>query len=166
MIQGSGYYHGEKSDGSTIYDGQYRNLRHNTHTMMYTHDAGPTRHCAWSPSLLMCPCAKPATGSEKSVCWKSSRSANKACKIWAARTPSRRGGLNPHWARTAVRPRGDRGDHSAIGLQGRGHHRRCGSLPAGLRFLSGLGGWYDIVVCMYHDQGHIPIKTVGFSNDQ
>lgn len=24
------------------------------------------------------------------------------------------------------------------------------------------GGWYDIVVCMYHDQGHIPLKVVGF----
>jgi 4-hydroxythreonine-4-phosphate dehydrogenase len=25
------------------------------------------------------------------------------------------------------------------------------------------GGQYDIVVCMYHDQGHIPLKTLGFS---
>jgi len=25
-----------------------------------------------------------------------------------------------------------------------------------------LGGWYDIVVVMYHDQGHIPLKVVGF----
>ena len=24
------------------------------------------------------------------------------------------------------------------------------------------GGWYDIVVCMYHDQGHIPLKLIGF----
>ena len=24
------------------------------------------------------------------------------------------------------------------------------------------GGWYDIVVAMYHDQGHIPLKVVGF----
>ena len=29
-----------------------------------------------------------------------------------------------------------------------------------------LGGWYDIVVCMYHDQGHIPLKTVGFVYDR
>ncbi len=27
------------------------------------------------------------------------------------------------------------------------------------------GGLYDIVVCMYHDQGHIPLKTLGFTFD-
>ncbi|STY42876.1 4-hydroxythreonine-4-phosphate dehydrogenase 2 [Listeria grayi] len=29
-----------------------------------------------------------------------------------------------------------------------------------------MGGWYDIVVAMYHDQGHIPLKLVGFQYDQ
>ena len=33
-------------------------------------------------------------------------------------------------------------------------------------FSKALGGWYDIVVCMYHDQGHIPLKTVGFVYDR
>jgi len=28
------------------------------------------------------------------------------------------------------------------------------------------GGLYDIVVCMYHDQGHIPLKTLGFTFDR
>ncbi|MCR4707106.1 MAG: 4-hydroxythreonine-4-phosphate dehydrogenase PdxA [Clostridiales bacterium] len=28
------------------------------------------------------------------------------------------------------------------------------------------GGMYDIVVCMYHDQGHIPLKVVGFVYNQ
>jgi 4-phospho-D-threonate 3-dehydrogenase / 4-phospho-D-erythronate 3-dehydrogenase len=28
------------------------------------------------------------------------------------------------------------------------------------------GGLYDIVVCMYHDQGHIPLKTIGFNFDK
>lgn len=27
------------------------------------------------------------------------------------------------------------------------------------------GGQYDIVVCMYHDQGHIPVKLLGFHYD-
>ncbi len=27
------------------------------------------------------------------------------------------------------------------------------------------GGLYDLVVCMYHDQGHIPLKTLGFTFD-
>ncbi|MBW2123110.1 MAG: 4-hydroxythreonine-4-phosphate dehydrogenase PdxA, partial [Deltaproteobacteria bacterium] len=28
-----------------------------------------------------------------------------------------------------------------------------------------LGGQYDLVVVMYHDQGHIPVKLVGFRYD-
>jgi 4-hydroxythreonine-4-phosphate dehydrogenase len=28
------------------------------------------------------------------------------------------------------------------------------------------GGVYDIVVCMYHDQGHVPLKTLGFTFDK
>ena len=26
-------------------------------------------------------------------------------------------------------------------------------------FSKAIGGWYDIVVAMYHDQGHIPLKV-------
>ncbi|WP_368018614.1 4-hydroxythreonine-4-phosphate dehydrogenase PdxA [Olsenella sp. AGMB03486] len=28
------------------------------------------------------------------------------------------------------------------------------------------GGWYDMTVCMYHDQGHIPTKVLGFVYDR
>ena len=38
--------------------------------------------------------------------------------------------------------------------------------PPDTVFSKALGGWYDIVVCMYHDQGHIPLKTVGFVYDR
>ena len=41
-----------------------------------------------------------------------------------------------------------------------------GPLPPDSVFSQALGGWYDIVVCMYHDQGHIPLKTVGFVYDR
>lgn len=41
-----------------------------------------------------------------------------------------------------------------------------GPLPADSVFSQALGGWYDIVVVMYHDQGHIPLKTVGFVYDR
>ena len=34
--------------------------------------------------------------------------------------------------------------------------------PPDTVFSKALGGWYDIVVVMYHDQGHIPLKVVGF----
>ncbi|WP_436930137.1 4-hydroxythreonine-4-phosphate dehydrogenase PdxA [Halosimplex halobium] len=32
-------------------------------------------------------------------------------------------------------------------------------------FAQAAGGAYDCVVAMYHDQGHIPIKMLGFAND-
>jgi 4-hydroxythreonine-4-phosphate dehydrogenase len=35
-------------------------------------------------------------------------------------------------------------------------------IPADVVFAKALGGYYDCVVVMYHDQGHIPVKTVGF----
>lgn len=41
-----------------------------------------------------------------------------------------------------------------------------GPLPADSLFSKALGGWYDVVVAMYHDQGHIPLKVVGFRYNQ
>ena len=37
-----------------------------------------------------------------------------------------------------------------------------GPVPPDTIFSKARGGWYDICVCMYHDQGHIPLKVVGF----
>lgn len=49
--------------------------------------------------------------------------------------------------------------------------RRCGILvdgpvPPDTVFSKAIGGMYDIVVCMYHDQGHIPLKVIGFVYDE
>jgi 4-hydroxythreonine-4-phosphate dehydrogenase len=41
-----------------------------------------------------------------------------------------------------------------------------GPFPADSLFSKALGGWYDVVIAMYHDQGHIPLKTVGFVYDR
>jgi 4-hydroxythreonine-4-phosphate dehydrogenase len=41
-----------------------------------------------------------------------------------------------------------------------------GPLPADTVFSKMLGGTYDLVVVMYHDQGHIPTKLLGFQYDQ
>jgi len=35
-------------------------------------------------------------------------------------------------------------------------------IPADVAFAKNLGGNFDVVVALYHDQGHIPVKTVGF----
>ena len=41
-----------------------------------------------------------------------------------------------------------------------------GPCPPDSVFSEMNGGWYDIVVCMYHDQGHIPTKVLGFVYDR
>jgi 4-hydroxythreonine-4-phosphate dehydrogenase len=42
----------------------------------------------------------------------------------------------------------------------------AGPLPADTLFSRARGGEFDIVVAMYHDQGHIPVKTLGFTYDE
>ena len=41
-----------------------------------------------------------------------------------------------------------------------------GPIPPDSVFSEMNGGWYDMTVCMYHDQGHIPTKTLGFVFDR
>ena len=42
----------------------------------------------------------------------------------------------------------------------------AGPVPADTIFSKMKGGLYDLVVVMYHDQGHIPTKLVGFQYDE
>ena len=44
--------------------------------------------------------------------------------------------------------------------------RAEGPIPADIVFSQALGGMWDAVLAMYHDQGHIPIKTASFSYDR
>jgi 4-hydroxythreonine-4-phosphate dehydrogenase len=41
-----------------------------------------------------------------------------------------------------------------------------GPVPPDTVFSKASGGMYDIVVAMYHDQGHIPLKVLGFQYDK
>lgn len=41
-----------------------------------------------------------------------------------------------------------------------------GPIPPDTVFGKARGGQYDIVICMYHDQGHIPVKSLGFTLDK
>jgi 4-hydroxythreonine-4-phosphate dehydrogenase len=41
-----------------------------------------------------------------------------------------------------------------------------GPMPADTVFSKMRGGMFDIVVAMYHDQGHIPTKLIGFQYDE
>lgn len=49
--------------------------------------------------------------------------------------------------------------------RGKGY-RVEGPVPADTLFPKAIGGVYDGIVAMYHDQGHIPFKMVGFNWDK
>lgn len=40
-----------------------------------------------------------------------------------------------------------------------------GPIPPDTVFVKAASGLYDVVVAMYHDQGHIPVKLSGFALD-
>lgn len=41
-----------------------------------------------------------------------------------------------------------------------------GPIPPDIVFAKAIGGVYDVIVAMYHDQGHIPVKLQGFRFDE
>jgi 4-hydroxythreonine-4-phosphate dehydrogenase len=76
-------------------------------------------------------------------------------------------GLNPHAGedglfgdeeRTAIGPAIEAARAEGLAV--------AGPLPADTLFSRARGGEFDIVVAMYHDQGHIPVKTLGFQYDE
>lgn len=94
------------------------------------------------------------------------RIANNACKAIGLREP-RIGvaGLNPHCGENGmfgteeveeIQPAIDEAMAEGINIP----EKR--PTPPDSIFSKAIGGWYDIVVAMYHDQGHIPLKVVGF----
>ncbi len=96
------------------------------------------------------------------------RLANRALKALGIAEPRIAvAGLNPH-----------AGEHGLFGheeikeiipaieeAQGEGI-RVDGPIAPDTVFGRARGGLYDIVVCMYHDQGHVPVKTLGFTFDR
>lgn len=96
------------------------------------------------------------------------RIADQACKDMGIATP-RIGvaGLNPHCGENGlfgreeieeIGPAIETAKSEGIGAEG--------PVPADTVFSKARGGWYDVVVAMYHDQGHIPLKVVGFVYNQ
>ena len=73
--------------------------------------------------------------------------------------------LNPH-----ASDGGLLGDEEATAIQPAVTDARAGAIdatgpvPADTVFHQAINGKYDAVLCMYHDQGHIPIKVYGFEH--
>ncbi len=90
--------------------------------------------------------------------------ANQACLDLGIENPSVGvAGLNPHSGENGLFGREEIDEiipaieaAKAMGI------RADGPVPPDTVFSKARGGWYDIVVAMYHDQGHIPLKVVGF----
>ena len=64
------------------------------------------------------------------------------------------GGLVGDEEATAIEPAV--ADARALGIEA------TGPVPADTVFTQAIDGMYDAVLCMYHDQGHIPVKVYGF----
>lgn len=94
------------------------------------------------------------------------RIANEGCKALGIETPKIGvAGLNPHCGENGmfgreeieeIQPAIDAAMAEGICIPEKK------PTPPDTVFSKALGGWYDIVVAMFHDQGHIPLKVKGF----
>ena len=92
------------------------------------------------------------------------RIAHQACKDLGIENPKVGvAGLNPHSGENGMFGREEIEEIiPAIGEAVKEGINAEGPVPPDTVFSKARGGWYDIVVAMYHDQGHIPLKVVGF----
>jgi 4-hydroxythreonine-4-phosphate dehydrogenase len=75
-------------------------------------------------------------------------------------------GLNPHSGENELFGREEKEEiEPAIAAAVAKGINAEGPVPADTLFSKLLGGFYDIAVTMYHDQGHIPTKLLGFRYD-
>jgi 4-phospho-D-threonate 3-dehydrogenase / 4-phospho-D-erythronate 3-dehydrogenase len=75
-------------------------------------------------------------------------------------------GLNPHASDGGLFGTEER-EHIAPAIEDaqRAGIDATGPWPADTLFPKAYGGAYDVVVAMYHDQGHVPLKMAGFHYD-
>lgn len=161
------FYEGKTSDGYTHFDGHteiyatYTNTK--KYTMMLAHHDLRVVHVSTHVSLR-----EACDRVKKERVLEVIQIANKACKDMGIENPKVAvAGLNPHCGENGlfgyeeiqeIKP--------AIELAKEQGINAIGPIPPDSVFSEALGGWYDIVVCMYHDQGHIPLKTIGFVYDR
>ncbi len=162
------YYHGEQSDGITHFDGHTEIYAHYTgtkkYTMMLAHKDLRVVHVSTHVSLR-----KACDMVKKERVLDVIRIADEACKSMGIRQPRIAvAGLNPHAGENGLfgSEEIDEIIPAIEAAKAEGISGVTGPVPPDSIFPRALGGWYDIVVCMYHDQGHIPLKTVGFVYDR
>lgn len=161
------FYEGKRSDGHTHFDGHteiyatYTNTK--KYTMMLAHHDLRVVHVSTHVSLReACNCVKKARVLE------TIQIAHEACKDMGIENPKIAvAGLNPHCGENGLFGTEEIEEITPAieAAKAKGIHA-VGPIPPDSVFPEALGGWYDVVVCMYHDQGHIPLKTVGFVYDR
>lgn len=161
------FYHGENSDGYTHFDGHTEIYAAYTHTKKYTmmlahHDLRVV-HVSTHVSLR-----EACDRVKKDRVLEVIQIADKACRDMGIENPKVAvAGLNPHCGENGLFGTEELQEiKPAIEAARAAGINAIGPIPPDSVFSEALGGWYDIVVCMYHDQGHIPLKTVGFVYDR
>ena len=150
---------GHHYSGHTEIYAHYTNT--SSYTMMLAHEGLRVVHVSTHVSLREA-CARV----KKERVLECIRIANAGCKALGIETP-RIGvaGLNPHCGENGmfgreeieeIQPAIDTAMAEGIVIPEKK------PTPPDTVFSKALGGWYDIVVVMYHDQGHIPLKVKGF----
>ena len=157
--------HGKHSDGYTHFDGHTEIYAAYTkkYTMMLAHHDLRVVHVSTHVSLReACERVKKARVLEVIEI------ADKACRDMGIENPRVAvAGLNPHCGENGLFGTEELEEIGpAIKEAKEKGINAIGPIPPDSVFSEALGGWYDIVVCMYHDQGHIPLKTVGFVYDR
>ena len=96
------------------------------------------------------------------------RIADQACKELGIKEPKIGvAGLNPHSGENGMFGREEIEEITPAIEAAKGEGIIVdGPVPPDTVFSKARGGWYDIVVAMYHDQGHIPLEVVGFVYNQ
>ena len=96
------------------------------------------------------------------------RIADQACKELGIKEPKIGvAGLNPHSGENGMFGREEIEEITPAIEAAKGEGIIVdGPVPPDTVFSKARGGWYDIVVAMYHDQRHIPLKVVGFVYNQ
>jgi 4-hydroxythreonine-4-phosphate dehydrogenase len=76
-------------------------------------------------------------------------------------------GLNPHAGENGMFGREEIEEIEPAIMQARSEGLNVeGPIPPDTVFSKMQGGQYDLVVAMYHDEGHIPTKVIGFQYDE
>ena len=161
------FYKGERSDGYTHFDGHteiyatYTNTKR--YTMMLAHHDLRVVHVSTHVSLR-----EACERVKKDRVLEVIEIAAGACREMGIPDPRVAvAGLNPHCGENGLFGREELEEIGPAIQEAREKGIQVlGPVPPDSVFPEALGGWYDIVVCMYHDQGHIPLKTVGFVYDR